>query len=108
MMPQSDGTAKQRGLQQSALASIIHEKATEPSIQKLIEDSLSDLDGLAQSSNGDDYKDERRILQLAKKSYEKKVLIPPSLEAKRAELSSAAYSTWVKARQAKDFKMFEE
>jgi len=108
MMPQSDDTAKQRGLQQSALASIIHEKATEPSMKELIAVSLTDLGDLVQSSDGDNFKDERRILELAKKSYEKKVLIPPELEAKRAELSSAAYSTWVKAREAKDFEMFEE
>ncbi len=105
MMSQSENTAKQRGLQQSTLASIIHEKATEPTLKELIEASISDLDGLTQSHA---FKEERRILQLAKKSYEKKVLIPASLEAKRAELSSAAYSTWVKAREAKDFQMFEE
>lgn len=108
MMPQSDDTAKQRGLQQSALASVIHEKATEPSMQELIKTSFSDLESLIQSSDGNQYKDEHRILQLTKKSYDKKVLIPPSLEAKRAELSSAAYTIWVKAREANDFSLFAD
>lgn len=105
MMPQSDDTAQQRGLQQSALATIIHEKATEPVIRELYEQSLKDLDTI--DDNIHKNRDER-ILKLAKKSYEKKILIPSSLEAKRAQLSSSAYSTWVKAREAKDFNLFSE
>lgn len=107
MMPQADDSSKQRGLQLSTLASISHEKATEPAIQELIEKSMIDLDTLSESTDLDT-KEDRCILKLAKKSYEKKILIPPSLEAKRAELSSAAYSTWVKAREAKDFNMFAD
>lgn len=108
-MPQkSEGTAKQRGLQLSALASILHEKATDPSIAELLEKSQSDLQSTINESEESKWKDEKRILELAKKSYDKKVLIPAALEAKRAALSSSAYSSWVKAREAKDFSMFAE
>ena len=113
MMPQSDDTAKQRGLQQSALASIIHEKSTEPILKDLIEKSLQDLGDAKKTleeakSTHIDFDHHHRILTLAKKSYDKKILIPPALEAKRAELSSEAYSMWVKARQASDFALFSD
>mmetsp|Transcript_8518 Transcript_8518/g.9367 ORF Transcript_8518/g.9367 Transcript_8518/m.9367 type:complete len:656 (+) Transcript_8518:1-1968(+) len=110
LMPQSDASSKQRGKQLSVLASIIHEKATDESIPSLIETSIADLEKLlssqSQSEQQYEYKDERRILQLTKEAYEKKIRIPSELEARKAELSSAAYSSWVKAREAKDFDMF--
>jgi carboxypeptidase Taq len=110
MMPQSDNASKQRGQQLSILASIMHEKATESEINDLIEKAMNDLKEMENSQDTSqlDTSDEHCILKLAKKSYDKKVLIPPSLEAKRAGLSSEAYSKWVKAREQNDFNMFAE
>ena len=118
MMPQSDNSSKQRGQQLSIIASIMHEKATESEIHDLIEKAKNDLVEMEhsqqqqqrrqQDTNEINTLDEHCILKLAKKSYEKKVRIPPSLEARRAGLSSKAYSKWVKAREQKDFNIFVE
>ncbi len=109
-MPQSnENTSKSRGAQFSALASILHEKATDPSIGELLEASQSDLQSLLKESTEEfKWNDEKRILELAKKSYDRKVLIPASLEARRAALSSSANFAWVKARKEKDFSIFAE
>ena len=94
-MSESDRTSAARGAQLSALAGIIHEKATDPSIQKLLETALTTDE------------EEARILELVKASYLKKQRISSELEAKRAALTSSAYNSWVKARQANDFAAFE-
>ena len=102
LMPSSDDAAAARGAQQSALAAIIHEKATCKSIPELVAKAEADVD----KNEGLEMKDELRILELAKKSYEKNERIPAELEAKRAALASSAYTAWVKSRTASDFSLF--
>eukprot|EP00554_Chaetoceros_debilis_P015936 CAMPEP_0194123872 /NCGR_PEP_ID=MMETSP0150-20130528/56333_1 /TAXON_ID=122233 /ORGANISM="Chaetoceros debilis, Strain MM31A-1" /LENGTH=581 /DNA_ID=CAMNT_0038817325 /DNA_START=55 /DNA_END=1797 /DNA_ORIENTATION=+ len=104
LMPSSDDAAASRGAQQSALASIIHEKATDSSISGLIEKVHNDL--MSADINSSQFEDERRVLELTKISFEKNERIPAELEAKRAALGSSAYTAWVKARSASDFSMF--
>jgi len=101
-MPQADRSSVQRGKQLAALAEIIHEKSTDPNIRDLVLQSQQDL-----RNNDVSIGDASRILELTRKSYEKNICIPTELEKKRAELSASAYSAWVKARQANDFKSFE-
>jgi carboxypeptidase Taq len=118
-MPEgSAAAATARAAQQSALAAVIHEKATDSSIPSLIQAALEDLKSLKEqaedgSENDEDsstlsslLSEEERILDLTKTSFEKDERVPAELEAKRASLSSSAYSDWVKAREAKDFDMF--
>ncbi len=102
LMPSSDDAAASRGAQQAALAAVIHEKATDKSIPDLIAKVQKDLEDNDSSS----FKDERRVLELTAKSFEKNERVPAALEAKRAELTSSAYSAWVKARSASDFSLF--
>eukprot|EP00978_Attheya_sp_CCMP212_P026520 scaffold87387_cov63-Attheya_sp.AAC.4 len=103
-MPQSDRAAAERGAQLSALAGLIHEKATSSEIASLLKTSEEQL--LSQAS--EDVDDEtKRILEVTRIDLDKKQRISPELEAKRASLSSSAYAAWVKARQADDFPAFE-
>ena len=98
-MPSSDGASVSRAGQQAALAAVIHEKSTDPSIGELVKAAELDLK--------DSDKEEKRVLDLTRKAFEKNECISPELEAKRAALSSSAYSAWAKARSADDYSMFE-
>jgi carboxypeptidase Taq len=99
LMPSSDGAAASRAGQQSALASVIHEKSTDPSIGELVKAAELDLE--------DSDKEEKKVLDLTRKAFEKNEVISPELEGKRAALSSSAYAAWAKARSADDYSMFE-
>jgi len=112
LMPSSDDAAAARGAQQSALAAVIHEKATDSSIPKLIAEAEADIANATTNANvnavnaGSQFKDELRVLELTKQSFQKNARIPVDLEAKRAALASSAYGAWVKARTASDFSIF--
>jgi carboxypeptidase Taq len=102
-MPESAAVA--RGSQMSILAKIIHEKATDPQLEKLLEQANRDMN--ADKNDSKEIRDDAHILlRLAREEYDKKTRIPPALEAKRAELSSTAYAAWVKAKQENDFQLF--
>jgi len=102
-MPQSDECAADRGAQMAALAQVIHEKATDKEIGMLIERALKDLE----ASSVDEFQEERRVLELSKKSFEKNDRISAELEARKAKLSSESYGMWTKARAKSDYSMFE-
>eukprot|EP00979_Chaetoceros_neogracilis_P011331 scaffold2765_cov271-Chaetoceros_neogracile.AAC.3 len=112
LMPSSDDAAAARGAQQSALAAVIHEKATDSSIPKLIAQAEADIVSANDNAdnkdhaNGAEFKEELRVLELTKQSFQKNDRIPADLETKRAALSSSAYGAWVKARTANDFSIF--
>jgi len=108
-MSSSDATSTSRGLQQAALAAVIHEKATDPSIPRLIADSRAAVAKHNTPGNDDDWSltgDEARILELTEESFAKEARIPSELEARKATLTSQAYTAWVKARSAGDFAAF--
>jgi carboxypeptidase Taq len=100
-MPQTDDAASERGKQSAALAAVIHEKSIDPKIGDLLAEIEAQQDG----SSSDDH---RRVVELARKAYDKKVKIPTSLASQRASLSSEAYNVWAKARAADDFSQFED
>lgn len=106
LMPSSDGAAAARGAQQSALAAVIHEKATDSSIPILIAEAEADIAQATNNGNEEQFKHELRVLELTKQTFQKNDRIPAHLEAKRAALSSSAYGAWVKARTASDFSLF--
>lgn len=93
-----------RGAQMSALASLIHEKNTDPKLAQVLAKAEKDF---AEYGQGPITKDENHVLRLAREELDKKQRIPPELEAKRASLSSSAYAAWVEARKNNDFKAFE-
>lgn len=102
-MPHADEASAARGAQMAALAGVIHEKATDKVIRTLLDNADADLAKFEGSTT-----DEKRILQLTREAYEKNERIPAELEARKAELGARAHSTWVKARSADDFTMFQD
>lgn len=98
-MSKEDGTAAERGKQKSALAQLSHEKSIDPSIGELVTTLLEE-------SGDSDGSDERRILEITKKDFDQKTLIPVELAARAAGLSSKANSVWGKSRAKDDFEIF--
>lgn len=115
-MSSSDRTSAARGKQLAVLATIAHEKATDPEIGKLIEQSFKDLQHLfitdkdtekdTDTDTNTNLKTAQRILELEKKSFMKSTCIPVELAAHKASLEASAYSAWVKARENNDFASF--
>jgi carboxypeptidase Taq len=108
-MPQSDRPQSSRGKQLAVLATIAHEKATDPSIGKLIDEATADLNELLKSSAEESVESlatARRILEIEKDAYTKSTCIPKELAARKASLEASANHAWVKARQSNDFASF--
>jgi carboxypeptidase Taq len=118
-MPQHADTSQERGHCQAALAGVIHEKSTNPVLLEWMDQAVMDLNTITMDhrkdgNEGDDngngldslYADERRLLELERKSFLETQRVPAALASKAAELSSSAYAAWVNARNAKDFTMF--
>jgi carboxypeptidase Taq len=105
--------ASERGSQLAALATIIHERKTDPTLLSLMEESLRELsfqnqhDGTNKNKNNNNNDDDAlRWIELERKAFIENQNIPTELAAKAASLGSSAYSDWITAKQAKDFAMF--
>jgi carboxypeptidase Taq len=109
-MSSSERTSVARGKQLAVLATISHEKATDPELGKLIDQATKDLQELSSTcsddSNNEDLITAKRILELEKRSFTKSTCIPVELAAHKASLEASAYSAWVKARETNDFASF--
>eukprot|EP00986_Skeletonema_menzelii_P001492 scaffold390_cov149-Skeletonema_menzelii.AAC.19 len=107
-MPQSDRPQSSRGKQLAVLATIAHQKSTDPIIGQLIEEATADLTELLKTSPADDEAllTAKRILELEKDAYTKSTCIPNELAARKASLEASANHAWVKARQSNDFASF--
>ena len=113
--------APERGAQMSAMAEIVHEKATDPQLLDLIEQAQKDLVAARRNKKQRDdnnntpvtgdplllYKDEERLLELERKDFVENARIPKELVSKRAALKAAANVAWAKARQENDFASFQ-
>ena len=79
------------------LASIEHERLISPEYGNLIDElSERDLDA-----------DRRAMVDLARRSRDRAVKLPPELVREMAELASRSQAAWVRARASDDFKIFE-
>ena len=111
-MPQSDQTSASRGKQMAVLATIAHEKATDPKIGDLIDAATKDLNELLAKSEEGEVVDAsslvtaQRVLELEKDSYTKTTCIPKEMAARKAALEASANHAWVKARQNNDYASF--
>ena len=108
-MASSERTSAARGKQMAVLATIAHEKATDPKLGTLIDQATKDLQDLASTCADKPNKDlitAKRILELEKRSFTKSTCIPVELAAHKAALEASAYSAWVKARENNDFASF--
>ncbi|KAL9185714.1 hypothetical protein ACHAXT_003491 [Thalassiosira profunda] len=105
-MPQSDRTSATRGKQLAVLATIAHEKSTDPEIGQLLEQAAKDLEGICGEGGGETLADAKRILELESKAYKKRMCIPTELAARKAALEASANHAWAKARADNDFASF--
>jgi carboxypeptidase Taq len=85
----------------AALAAVIHERSTAPELGTLLA-TLSAADLAA--AGLDDYA--RANVREAAREHRKAATVSEDLVRREAELESSGYSSWVKARAAKDFSAF--
>lgn len=96
-MPSQAST--ERGKQMAALATVIHEKRTDPKILDLLE-AASALPDVVND------KDAQRLIEIERKAFIENQRIPTGLAAKAASLQASAYSDWVSAKEKDDFSLF--
>lgn len=95
----------------AVLATITHERGVDPEIGELIEKATKDMEELLTTYCGADAENNdlataKRILELEKEAYQKRVCIPSELAARKAQLEASANHAWVKARENNDFASF--
>ena len=87
----------------AVLASITHEKGIDPEIGTLIEKAMADMESCAATADKDteieDLATAKRVLELEKEAYQKRVCIPSELAARKAQLEASANHAWVKVRR---------
>ena len=98
--------AAERGAQMSALAAVVHEKATDPEILALIDQALADLEKLEDEKVKALYKDEARLLALERKDFVQNARISTDLASQQAALKAESHGVWAKARAQNDFALF--
>ena len=96
--------APERGAQMSAMAGVVHEKSTDPELLTLMEKAQSDLSA---TGNDKDFKDEARLLELEHKDFIQNARVSKELASEKAALKASAHAAWAKAREQKDFSVFE-
>ncbi|MCL5997120.1 MAG: carboxypeptidase M32 [Chloroflexi bacterium] len=93
------GGAPARGRQLGTLAQIAHEKATDPSIGKLLDDLRPYEESLPYES------DDASLIRVARRDYERLTKVPAAFMAQLQGHIATGYDVWTRARPANDFKM---
>lgn len=96
-MPAS--ASAQRGAQLSALAGVVHEKSTDPTLLPLIAEAQTEVE-----PGSDAY----RLLEIESKQLRETARVSADLAQRAAELSSRSYAEWVEARQKDDFASYAD
>jgi carboxypeptidase Taq len=91
------GGAAARGRQLATLAKLSHEKFTEASIGKLLDDLRSYAESLPYDS------DDASLIRITRREYERATKVPPAFMAQFYEHSAISYQVWSQARPANDF-----
>jgi carboxypeptidase Taq len=91
------GGAAARGRQIATLGKLAHEKFTDPTIGKLLDDLKSHEKSLPYDS------DEAGLIRVARREYEKALKVPAPFLAEFLNHGALTYHAWTKARPANDF-----
>ena len=94
-MPQ--GGAEARGRQMATLAKLAHQKLTDENVGALIEELGPQVAQLADDS------DDRRLVAVAKREFERAVRVPEQLVGELSNHLAVTYDIWTRARPANDF-----
>lgn len=101
-MPSS--ASAERGAQMAALATVLHQAKTDPTLLELMDQALQE----SSSSSSPLTSDQARLLELERKSFVENARVPSELAAKAASLAASAHATWVQARATSDFAKFAD
>ncbi|MFQ5812696.1 MAG: carboxypeptidase M32 [Anaerolineae bacterium] len=91
------GGAAARARQLATLGRLAHEKFTDPTIGKLLEDLRPYEESLPYDS------DESSLVRVTRRNYERAVKVPPSFMAQLHSHAAKSYQVWTEARPANDF-----
>ncbi len=91
------GGAPARARQIGTLRRLAHEKFTDATIGRLLDDLHPYEESLPYDS------DEASLIRVTRRDYERAIKVPPSFVAQLSEHMSASYQVWTKARPANDF-----
>lgn len=91
------GGAPARARQIATLERLAHEKFTDASLGKLLDDLRPYEESLSYDS------DEASLIRVTRREYERAVKVPPSFVARLSEHTSTTYQVWTEARPANDF-----
>ncbi|MDP6758195.1 MAG: carboxypeptidase M32 [Chloroflexota bacterium] len=95
------GGAEARGEQMATIERVVHQRFTDPAVGQLLEDLAADAAALPESSH------RASVWRVVRRRYDRATKLPEDLVAEMARTSARAFDTWVKARAANDFTMFE-
>lgn len=95
------GGFNSRGSALATLAQMQAEMATDEKVDKLI----AALEPWAAEQDPDS--DDARLIDVARRGYDKAVKVPPKMVAERAKLTTDANAAWREARQKSDYSIFE-
>lgn len=98
-MPKGGSTA--RGRQCATLNRIAHEKFTDASIGRLLDQIAPALAGRP------DDDDDVALIRVARREYDRAIKVPPALVERMAEHGNRTYAAWTEARPANDFARVE-
>ena len=95
------GGAEVRGYQLATIGKIAHQKFTSEQVGKLLEELKPAMAGMDPDS------DERRLVKVTTRLYEKEVKVPTEWVMEFAQVTTAAQEAWGVARTENDFPKFQ-
>ncbi len=95
------GGAAARGEQLATLERIAHERFTDPAVGELLDSLAGEAAGLPDDSFL------ASVWRVTRRRYDRATKLSPELVAEMARTSARAFESWVKARAASDFSIFE-
>jgi carboxypeptidase Taq len=91
------GGAEARARHGATLDRLVHEKAVDPALGRLLEALQPYADTLPYGS------DDASLIRVAQRDFERAVKVPAEYVARASALGSASYDAWTRARPASDF-----
>ena len=95
------GGALARGRQTALIARLAQEKSIDPALGRLLDDLRPYEESLPYDS------DDASLIRVARREYERDIMVPPQFMAEFHEHLSKSYNAWVAARPANNFKALE-
>jgi len=95
------GGASARARQLATLSRLAHEKFTDPTIGRLLDELRPFGESLPYDS------DEASLIRVTRRDYEKAVKVPPEFMAQLHSHAAASFGVWTQARPANDFALVQ-